>query len=243
METKMNKKKLYNVLAWLALGSILTFSVVEYIITGALSQKTLRISSSISGALGLGGFLYYLLRYLKEGIDFYDTKNQTKEDEIIISDKDKEEILQKLRNDLVNETTEGIIWSLYNEAEERLSEFTEVTVAGNLLNETRDRLKNEIQYLKIRSNINLFLGIVITVFGFSLLWYYLTGVKNITQDNFLIAFFPRFTLIVFIELFAYFFLRLYKESLNECVLLTLWHRQRETIYKQLPKVMTMFMKR
>lgn len=61
------------------------------------------------------------------------------------------------------------------------------------------------------------LGILTTVTGLSILGYYVFHAQPSGQDPWLFTthFLPRLTLVVFIEIFAYFFLRLYKSSLTE----------------------------
>ena len=78
---------------------------------------------------------------------------------------------------------------------------------------TIDRLLSELSALVRRGNLNLALGFGITFVGIApLAFFVLFGdLTGITVENFL----PRITLTLFIETFAYFFLRLYSNSLIE----------------------------
>ncbi|NVM23975.1 MAG: hypothetical protein HWN68_19625, partial [Desulfobacterales bacterium] len=70
-----------------------------------------------------------------------------------------------------------------------------------------------------RGNLNLVLGILTTVSGLVLLGYFVINLEPSEAEanyvDFVRHFIPRLSLVVFVELFAYFFLRLYKASLAE----------------------------
>lgn len=94
-----------------------------------------------------------------------------------------------------------------------------------------ERLTREISDLRLRSNVNLALGMLITAVGVYLLWTTVSmidmseSLKSIANDsavtdslffrNLALPLLPRITLVVFIEIFAYFFLRLYRDGLAE----------------------------
>lgn len=78
------------------------------------------------------------------------------------------------------------------------------------------RLSREITDLARRGNVNLVLGMGTTVFG---LYFLGSAVLNspaaLSGTDLVMHFIPRLSFAVVIEVFAYFFLRLYKESLGE----------------------------
>ncbi|WP_323940827.1 hypothetical protein [Aeromonas hydrophila] len=93
------------------------------------------------------------------------------------------------------------------------------------------RLEREIRDLRLRSNINLMIGMIITLSGLLLLWS-LVGTVDSSEllkalasegdesnsqfiKNLILPLIPRIMLVFFVEIFAYFFLRLYKNCLNE----------------------------
>ena len=89
--------------------------------------------------------------------------------------------------------------------------------ASGQFGSTVDRLTQELSALSRRGNLNLVLGIVTTVTGLGILGYFvlkLPGGQEPSVDL-LINFIPRLSLVLFIEVFAYFFLRLYKATLAE----------------------------
>ncbi len=79
------------------------------------------------------------------------------------------------------------------------------------------RLRDEIQALGRRGNVNLALGVFTTVVGLILLTVFIFKNEQTTTEAipYAVNFFPRLTLVIFIEIFAYFFLRLYKAGLSE----------------------------
>lgn len=84
--------------------------------------------------------------------------------------------------------------------------------------EPRERLLKEVNRLGRSNAINLFFGVLSTITGLIILYSTVFGEKKVeatTLEGFLIGYLPRFTLIVFVELFAYFFLGLYKKGLAD----------------------------
>jgi hypothetical protein len=83
---------------------------------------------------------------------------------------------------------------------------------------TINRLNTEIQKLYIRANINLLIGMAITMFGLYFLYMTIDSIKislATSIPDIIISALPRFTLVIFLEIFSYFFLRLYKLGLDE----------------------------
>lgn len=84
--------------------------------------------------------------------------------------------------------------------------------------ETTNRLRKELFSLSKRGNLNLSIGIVITMVGLLLLGTFVFQSpipQNASAEYFIINFIPRISLVILIEIFAYFFLSLYKTSLSE----------------------------
>lgn len=94
-----------------------------------------------------------------------------------------------------------------------------------------ERLSREISDLRLRSNINLLIGMAITGGGLWLLWSTVSMVdasellKTLASEgresdvkflkNLILPIVPRIMLVIFVEVFAYFFLRLYRNGLSE----------------------------
>lgn len=85
------------------------------------------------------------------------------------------------------------------------------------LDDSRIRLQRELDALGRRGNLNLALGAITTVIGISLLGFSVFAETSVAKNLWTLAshFAPRLALVLLIELFAFFFLSLYKSSLSE----------------------------
>jgi hypothetical protein len=80
-----------------------------------------------------------------------------------------------------------------------------------------DRMKREIYSLESRGNLNLSIGIVTTVIGIIMLatFVFTSNYQGLDVATIIAHFVPRISLVIFIQIFAFFFLRLYRKSLDE----------------------------
>ncbi|SHN35667.1 hypothetical protein [Chitinophaga sp. CF418] len=79
-----------------------------------------------------------------------------------------------------------------------------------------NELKSQISRLVKNSNLNLVIGILTTVLAMSFLAIFLYGHTKMTTSIELIQYFiPRVSTVIFIEVFSFFFLKLYKNNLSE----------------------------
>lgn len=78
------------------------------------------------------------------------------------------------------------------------------------------RIKKEIDRLNRRGGANLGIGASIAFFGIAYLGYVVSK-QTVTTDviNYLIHMLPRISFVLVIEVFAYFFLKLYKNGFDE----------------------------
>jgi hypothetical protein len=92
--------------------------------------------------------------------------------------------------------------------------FADITAYAN---EMFTRLRDAIEEQGRRNNINLGFGIFITLLGIGALLYFVREYKEIDPSKpwSMLNFLPRLSLVVLIELFAYFFLNLYRNGLSE----------------------------
>ncbi|HEX8198577.1 MAG TPA: hypothetical protein VF571_20450 [Pyrinomonadaceae bacterium] len=96
-------------------------------------------------------------------------------------------------------------------------EQSQIELIRENLTETTNRLHKEIEAAGRRSNLNLIIGIITTGFAAILLAFIAFEIKP-SFDNttaLLAHYIPRITTIIFVEVFAFFFLRLYKTGLSE----------------------------
>lgn len=150
------------------------------------------------------------LKNLKDKIN----ESQTKGLELNEDDKSKlfELFETKLEKNLSQEFLETIQQKFGTDilASERYSDLQRDLI------EIKERLRIEIRRLSLRANTNLAIGSVTTLVAVIVL--YITVVSN--HINFsdtvsMISYFiPRISLVIFIEVFAFFFLKLYKSNLD-----------------------------
>lgn len=103
--------------------------------------------------------------------------------------------------------------------EEKLQEYAEHKTQW-----TTSRIRSAIKQQEKKSAINLVLGIIFSVMGAVALLYLSHFFSFSPKDSldFLANFLPRLSLILLIETFAYFFLKLYKDNLKE---IKYWHNE------------------
>ena len=78
------------------------------------------------------------------------------------------------------------------------------------------RLRTELAALTRRGNLNLVIGTLTTVAAVGLLLYMVSPNRDLATWTALLSHYgPRLTTVIFIEVFGFFFLRLYKTSLEE----------------------------
>ncbi|MCY4496530.1 MAG: hypothetical protein OXC14_04525 [Rhodospirillaceae bacterium] len=84
--------------------------------------------------------------------------------------------------------------------------------------ETRSRLSDELQDLRDRGKVNMAVGSIVAVVGVVILFGFTIGDESSQSEDLadvMLYFLPRLSLVLIVEVFAYFFLRLYSLSLTE----------------------------
>lgn len=154
----------------------------------------------------------------KSGIELLRSEIDTLKTQIHGIDKDQiTDLVETIKREVATEAGDQLISELQKKlAESATTQTREREVARNF-EETRNRLSLEIAALGRRGNLNLILGIITTVSGLVLLATFVFSQIEAPKEAipFALHFLPRLTLVLFIEIFAYFFLRLYKSSLAE----------------------------
>ena len=148
-------------------------------------------------------------------------KEKSRTNEESISAEDYKNVLNEVKSDVSVKLTSDLINSF--KAEVNSYDACEQTQKASY--QFRARVESEIRTLSSRANVNLFIGSVTTVLGISVLAYMLvvggfvydaensmTG--NILTD-YILYYIPRLSVVLFIEVFSYFFLRLYRANLND----------------------------
>ena len=81
--------------------------------------------------------------------------------------------------------------------------------------ETKERLLQQVKAFGNRANINLIIGLFFSFAGTLVLIYFVTSLSETKEwFEFISHFLPRISLVLLIELFAYFFLQLYKQGIS-----------------------------
>ncbi len=130
---------------------------------------------------------------------------------------EREKLVSEIANRLQTEGTKELLSRLEKQVQEQVAWSYHAKTVDEQSNVSARRLNGEITALGWRGNLNLGLGIITTVIGLVLLGYYVVHMNPQPEQlsAFAIQFIPRLSLVIFIEVFAYFFLRLYKSSLSE----------------------------
>ncbi|WPP89017.1 hypothetical protein [Acinetobacter pittii] len=146
--------------------------------------------------------------------------------ENIITPEEKQELLKTLKLKIVNENTENYL----KDIEQKVTIKTAHDEISSLMKITLERINTEIRSLVRRSNYNLVIGMGLSFWGIMALFYFFFQETKayIIMDNtltiapppknleeLLMRILPKAMFVVMIELFSYFFLNLYKKSLNE----------------------------
>ena len=140
-----------------------------------------------------------------------------KENNLGLDTEQKKEILDFLRKDISKIMSGQFLTAIdekYAPAIVRKHEFTRLLEDFSLLIE---RLTLEITSLTKRANINLIFGSLMTIVAMGSLAYFVFGSSVNYKDiiDLLSYYIPRIAFIIFIEVFAYFFLKLYKSNLED----------------------------
>ena len=130
---------------------------------------------------------------------------------------DKEALMRTMQEHIRSETVEALLLVVESRVAEKYGDLQVLTLVKSQAEKTLDRLRQELFALSKRGNLNLAIGIVTTIAGLLLLGaFVLTEAQNtVDLPTFAVGFVPRISLVLLIEVFAYFFLRLYKTALTE----------------------------
>jgi hypothetical protein len=150
-----------------------------------------------------------------------DENNQTK----IVNEQIKEALLKNpdvlnVEKNIYEKIVNNLEGSLINKLDDRFkknvaAEFISSAIISELLPLTRNTEKY-IDRIQRNAIVNLIIGIIGTIISISILAFSILSNQIYTDiDIFFIHFLPRLTFVVFIQLFAFFFLRLYKNNLED----------------------------
>ncbi|MGA7323424.1 MAG: hypothetical protein WBX25_02790 [Rhodomicrobium sp.] len=129
---------------------------------------------------------------------------------------DHDRLVDKLSLTLKSEAVDALIDGRITEVKKRYEQIWSSKQFHEPMNETRDRLLQQVDAFGGRANLNLGIGLLFSVAGAILLVYFVLNLlEAYSFTDFIIHFFPRISLILLIEVFSYFFLQLYKQGIGD----------------------------
>ncbi|MCO8044620.1 hypothetical protein NI467_04530 [Acinetobacter bohemicus] len=235
-----DKFNLFSVVSFIAVITLLTFTLKDFnfftdlLISPTSIQENKVPPSNIFplmlGTLLLGFVIVLIFRPFSNYLDnskntsklneYFIKKMQSLEKEIIIlkdqnlastlqiTENEKREILKNLKTQFDENLTTDLIVSIENKVKiKKLEDITEKSF---------DRIKDEISSLNRRGTVNLFIGITLSLLGVLYLILTMSNTIYFTDIEKLIPYLvPRALMVIFIEFFSFFFLNLYRKSLEE----------------------------
>lgn len=206
--------------------AILVLLMVLYL-QGASKDKTVETERDYGFDDKIMKELYYMTRQESERLrhEFHDLNKRISVklnelgqlNSIEFTDSDKAKLLHIIESKIEKTIADRVISSFEeNYAKSAFLKNTYQEILADLKS-IQHRLYREISKLSLRGNLNLAIGSATTIVAILIL--YLT-VGNHTPSfdsvgNSLSFFIPRISIVIFIEIFSFFFLKLYRTNLND----------------------------
>lgn len=178
------------------------------------SQVKYRGLGGDSAAVTAGAMVYLEQKLSKFEQQISLLKSESKDSDVwgSLSDEDRNNLKQAITEKVKAESQADLIADL----ERTISSKWQVKQAEDIFLRTVNRLERELIDQARRGNVNLALGILTTLTGVGILSYSVFQAPVVQSAMELVShFLPRLSLVILVEVFAYFFLRLYKQGLAE----------------------------
>ena len=137
--------------------------------------------------------------------------------EVELTTTEKEKLLKIIEEKVETSVVEKIIETFQNKYSEIAFKDSKYKEIADDIYEMKARLNVEISKLTLRANLNLAIGSATTIFAIFVLWF--TVVNKMPEfsniENIVSTLIPRISLVIFIEIFAFFFLKMYKSNLSD----------------------------
>lgn len=153
--------------------------------------------------------------------DIQSIKNALKDiksSSIDLSEEDKNDLLSNIKNSIEKNITGTVIEEIESKYSADMSRSAGLNSIKLKSEETILRLKSELDKLNRRAATNLAIGSITTVLAAALLAYMVlfSDIKSTdSMQTIMWHYVPRLSIIIFIEVFAFFFLRLYRENIHD----------------------------
>ncbi|MCN8034018.1 hypothetical protein MLF08_16375 [Escherichia coli] len=203
-------------------------------IVNLINEKKEFILFTATALVFVGSFVAIMTSYLNKGIGGRDIENTRYifHKEIVKLNKKLSEIENRTSSGVSIEITESEREKLISDAKKRIIGNTILLADNSLKSDISDfkksyslhklhtdmvlRLESEIDRLNRRGGLNLAIGTIIALTGILSLAYFLYSAPDIVDGvGFFIHHLPKLSFVIVVELFAYFFLRLYKHGFDE----------------------------
>jgi len=134
-----------------------------------------------------------------------------------LSTSEREGLVAKLKVQLESVLASNVVNQIEEKYSSKIANDAQVAQIRKGIEVTCQRLRAEIAALTRRGNLNLVIGTLTTVAAVGLLAYLVLGatINYTSVPDLLSHFIPRISIAIFIEVFSFFFLKLYKSSLQE----------------------------
>jgi hypothetical protein len=172
---------------------------------------------------------------LEEALKRYETRIQNQLDPVladvaalkrrgttqpIITDAERREIVARSVSNISEDAVAAIAEEWDRKLRASALEDKHIDLIRQTATEMRSRLREEVAALGRRSNLNLTIGFFISMIGLlALAWFVITTAGELREGTsateIALRFSVRLSLVVFIEILAYFFLRLYRYGIYE----------------------------
>jgi hypothetical protein len=127
-----------------------------------------------------------------------------------------DETISKLRQHVVNAVSQ-LKTELHDRYNPEAQQESHLLLMRGIFQSDLERLRDQIAILRKRSNLNLAIGVSTTLVAAGLLVFMVAFANFTIHDTpTLVAYYvPRVSTVIFVEVFSFFFLRLYKSTLDE----------------------------
>ena len=171
-------------------------------------QFLVRTRSSLDSTRARVDLTRNIFDTLSARIDLLET-NQAKN----LTDADRSTLNEQIKNYLTKQSKDEILNQIRASIrqDENAKDIIEPT------DKSIERIQSEISSLVSRGSLSLWIGILATLIGILVLVYFVltAAYQSVRIEEVFATFLPRLSVVVFIQVFAFFFLNLYKSSLKD----------------------------
>lgn len=206
-------------------GVGLLFTMTNFLDQRNKSNKNVGVESNVLGDKNVNtsrNEAFFIVRSLVASVELLSSLFKKEEhpnkldEEILRAIKDKNELTKEIIRELQDETKNYILSESFDEIKNEASHLAKERSREKLFNTMSFRLEEEISSQSRRGVFNLSAGVITAAVGIGFLYTLLTDYADSgSYINLVSHFIPRVSLVILIEVFAYFFLNLYKRSLDE----------------------------